>query len=319
LRILLVTPAPPGSRAGNRATALRWARLLRALGHRVAVAVDYTGQRCDLLVALHAWRSAAAIRRYRAARPRAPLILALTGTDLYRFLRSHPQTTRASMVAADRLVALQPLAVDAIPADQRGKLRIIHQSARPLPRGVQPVRRFFDVCVIGHLRAEKDPFRAALAARRLPADSRVRVIQLGRGHARDWEERARAEMRVNPRYVWRGEVGGGEVRRVLARSRLMVISSRLEGGANVVSEAIVAGLPVLASDIPGNVGLLGRDYPGYFPPADTAALARLMLRAERDPAFYRRLRAAGRARAPLFTPARERRAWRALLAELAGS
>lgn len=170
--------------------------------------------------------------------------------------------------------------------------------------------------MIGHLREEKDPFRAAYAARTLPGDSRIRVVHLGKGHSREWEDEARAEMRRNPRYVWRGEVPFARVRATMARSRLMVISSRMEGGANVVSEACVARLPVVASGIPGNVGLLGPGYPGYYPLEDTGALARMLLRAERDAAFYRALRQACAARAPLFTPARERRAWKALLAEV---
>ena len=98
----------------------------------------------------------------------------------------------------------------------------------------------------------------------------------------------------------------------------MVISSLSEGGANVVSEAAVGGVPILASRIDGNVGLLGRDYPGYFAAGDTAALARLLRRLESDPSFVRKLERAVKVRAPLFRPAREIAAWRRLLAELTG-
>ena len=74
----------------------------------------------------------------------------------------------------------------------------------------------------------------------------------------------------------------------------------------MVSEAAAAGVPVLASRIDGTVGLLGRDYPGYFPVGQTAALARLLWRVETDPEFFRRLcRAIGR-RAYRFSPAREK-------------
>jgi len=89
-----------------------------------------------------------------------------------------------------------------------------------------------------------------------------------------------------------------------------------EGGANVVSEAVVAGVPVLASRMDGNVGLLGGDYPGYFPVGNTAALARLLGRLEREPRFVKRLRQALARRAALFRPSREIAAWRRLLAEL---
>lgn len=316
MRIVLITPAKPGSKAGNRATAVRWARHLRALGHRVEVAVEYDGRSHDLMVALHAWRSAAAVQRFRERWPGRPLILALTGTDLYRFLATDPEVTARSMAFADRLVVLHARAHEVLDPALRPKVRVIYQSALPLARRPAPSRRFFDVCVVGHLREEKDPFRAAYAARGLPADSRIRIVHLGKGHSREWEVEARAEMRRNPRYVWRGEVPFARVRETMGRSRLMVISSRMEGGANVVSEACVARLPVLASDIPGNAGLLGPRYPGYYPLEDTKALAALLLRAEREPAFYRALRQACAARAPLFAPSRERRAWRSLLAEV---
>jgi glycosyltransferase involved in cell wall biosynthesis len=121
-------------------------------------------------------------------------------------------------------------------------------------------------------------------------------------------------MKTNPRYRWRGDVPAAAVRRLLARSHAMVISSLSEGGANVISEAAAAGVPVLASRVDGNVGLLGSDYPGYFPAGDTQALARLLRRLEREPRFVARLGKALARRAPLFRPAREVAAWRKLLA-----
>jgi len=96
----------------------------------------------------------------------------------------------------------------------------------------------------------------------------------------------------------------------------MVLSSLSEGGANVISEAIVTGVPVLASRMDGNVGLLGADYPAYFPVGNTNALAQLLQRIEGDRRFVARLRRAIARRAPLFRPEREVAAWRRLLAEL---
>jgi glycosyltransferase involved in cell wall biosynthesis len=54
--------------------------------------------------------------------------------------------------------------------------------------------------------------------------------------------------------------------------------------------------------------MLGRGYPGYYPLADERALARLIARAADEPAYYRRLERALRARAPLFAPSAERAA-----------
>ena len=192
-----------------------------------------------------------------------------------------------------------------MPKRLRARLSVIHQSAAPLPHPRRPSRDAVVVSVIGHLRDVKDPLRAAEAARLLPADSRVRIEQVGRAYTPQWAARARAEMAANPRYRWRDDVPAAAVRRLLARSHAMVISSLSEGGANVISEAAVAGVPVLASRMDGNVGLLGADYPGYFPVGDTQALARLLQRLEREPRFVARLGKALARRAPLFRPARE--------------
>ncbi len=123
-------------------------------------------------------------------------------------------------------------------------------------------------------------------------------------------------MAANPRYRWHGEIAQGRLRRVYASAHLLALPSRMEGGANVISEAVVAGLPVVASRIPGSIGLLGEDYPGFYPVADTQALRALLLRAESDPAFYHRLEVDCAARRDLFTPGRERAGWQALLGEL---
>jgi len=317
MHVCLVTPAPPRSRAGNRATATRWARFLRARGHRVRIRTMYEGETCDVLIALHAWRSAEAVRRYRERRPQGPLVVAMTGTDLYRFIHSHPDKTLRSMDLADRLVVLHEAAQRDIPAHLHDRVRAVLQSAEPVPRRLPPAQRTFDVCVVGHLREEKDPLRTAWAVRELPHTSRIRVLHYGRAHDESWAQAARAEAARNPRYRWLGEVPHWRVRRAYARCRLMVLSSRMEGGANVVSEAVSAGLPVIASDIPGSVGLLGTDYPGYYPLEDTAALREMLLRAEGEPAFLAELARRGEARAPLFRPEREAAAIAAVVEELA--
>jgi putative glycosyltransferase (TIGR04348 family) len=315
MKVCLVTPAPPRSRKGNRVTALRWARILRGLGRRVVIRQEYNGERCDLLVALHALHSFPSVERYRSADPDALLVLALTGTDLYGCIHTHAEARKA-LELASRLVVLQPQGLAELPEDVRGKARVIYQSVPSPPVTPAPRADGFEVCVMGHLRPVKDPFRTALAARLLPPDSRLRVLHLGAALSEEMAGRAHAEAAVNGRYRWLGDVPHGKALRVLARCRLLVLTSEMEGGANVVSEALAAGVPVLSSRIAGSVGLLGEDYPGYFPVGDTQALAQLLGRAEMDAAFYRSLRDWCARLRPLVDPARERRSWADLLHEL---
>ncbi len=329
MRIGIVTPAPPGSNYGNRITALRWARILRRLAHRVSISQAYDGERYDLLIALHARRSYPSIKRFRRENLEAPVIVALTGTDLYRDIRSN-HLARKSLEIATRIVVLQPKACDELRPVWRDKTQVIYQSATNQPaltgkRGNTTkaslptptlAGRSFDVCVIGHLRTVKDPFRAALAARLLVSSSRIRILQIGGAMTAAMAKRARAEVQTNQRFRWLGEQRSSRTLRTLANSQLCVISSRMEGGSNALSEAIVAGVPILASRIQGNTGILGSDYPGLFDVGKTRQLAELLLRAETDPAFTAELRMRCKQLAPIFDPANEEQAWADLIGEL---
>ena len=288
--------------------------LLRRLGHRVTVDAAWDGAAADVLVALHARRSHESIARFARRQPGRPLIVALTGTDLYRDIRTD-RDAQESMRLATRLIVLQPMGLKELPPPVRRKTRVIHQSARHA--GSQPpLKSCFEVVVSGHLREEKDPFRAAAALAYLPSASRIRITHLGDAMSPAMAEAARQWMDREPRYRWLGKLAHWKALRVLARSRLMVISSRLEGGANVVSEALAAGVPVVASKISGNVGMLGTDYRGYYPPENEKSLARTLWRAESDPDYYRLLERQCAARRNLVDPKLEQLGWKKLLTEI---
>ncbi|MDP1633177.1 MAG: selenoneine biosynthesis selenosugar synthase SenB, partial [Gallionellaceae bacterium] len=284
-------------------TAQRWATFLRRMGHSVSVQVEWDSSRADLMLALHARRSYASIRRFAERHPELPLIVTLTGTDLYRDIRDD-RNAQESMQLATRLVVLQERGLDELAPALRAKTHVIYQSARTV-ESVPPSKKYFEVCVIGNLREEKDPFRCALAAAMLPENSDIHISHMGRALDDCMARRAQTLMEKNPRYRWLGELPHGRVRNRLARCRLMVISSVMEGGANVVSEALAAGVPVIASDISGNVGMLGADYAGYYPCRDQRALADLLHRAETSPEFYDLLKAQCARRQPLVEPEQE--------------
>lgn len=309
--IALVTPAPRGSTSGNRVTALRWARALRRLGQRVRVETELSAP-ADVLLALHAMKSHDAIVRFRREAPGAPVVLALTGTDL---LDLPDERARRSLALADRIVVLQERALALLSPADRDKARVIVQSASRVPAATRSGDGFV-ACVLAHLRAVKDPLRAAEAARRLPSSSRVSVAHAGAALDPELELAARREMRENPRYRWLGDLPRARALSLLAGSDVLVLSSLAEGGANAVTEAIASEVPVISSRIDGSIGLLGPDHPGYFTPGDSEELAALLSRAERDRAFAAALRERSRRLAVVVDPALEVERWRALVEEL---
>jgi len=270
------------------------------------VATEWSGGDEDLLLALHAYKSYSSIAEFRKQRPESPLVLALTGTDLYRDIRDHTEARRA-LGLATRLIVLQRAGLDELSPTLRRKAMVVYQSSDARLRQ-KPVRSCFRVAVVGHLRGEKDPFRAVRALRHLDAAARLEVVQIGGALDVAMRDEAQQWSACDSRYRWLGSVSHATAMRWLASSHVLVVSSVMEGGANVICEAARIGVPVLASNIPGNVGMLGRNYRGYFPLFDDRALARLLERARADASFYSALKRATVKRAPLFAPAMERSA-----------
>ena len=319
LNILIVTPAKPGSTMGNRITAMRWARLLRDLGHRVTIANDFDGKPRDLMLALHAVKSGDAIHAFRGAFLGRPVGVLLTGTDLYVDAAAGAPIL-GTLEIADALVVLQPQTINDLPEHLRAKAREIYQSIEPLPNSRSGSKRGgFEICVLAHLRAVKDPLRAALATRLLPEGSKIEVYGAGLVLDEELGSSAKQEEKANRRFHWLGALSHRRTLALLARCKALVVSSLSEGGPNVISEAVVAGKPVLATRVSGNIGLLGKSYEGYFEPGDTAGLAKLLLRCETDGKFYGRLCQQVAKLIPLFEPQRERQALAQLVSDLTSS
>jgi putative glycosyltransferase (TIGR04348 family) len=300
-RVTIVTPYNAAANNGNWHTAARWASFL-SRRCRVSVEQSWSGASCDLLIALHARRSADSICRFAAAHPASPLVVVLTGTDLYRDL-AISEEARQSLELATRLVVLNELGPRRLPPHVRGKAEVILQSAQPLPAARKPAGQL-DIAVVGHLREEKNPRLVWALLRRLPADLPVRIRHVGDALDPELEAGARAATR-DLRYQWLGGLSRARAREVIRRSHLLLHPSSMEGGAQAVIEAVTSHTAVLASGIDGNAGLLGEDYEGLFTENDVGAACALVLRAARQPGFVESLRRRCERRAPLFGPARE--------------
>lgn len=321
VQVVIVSPVLADANNGNWRTAQRWQRFLSPVAD-VRIVTAWPDARAigdDVMIALHARRSAGAVAAWHAARGSRGLAVVLTGTDLHRDIHDSPLAI-ASLDHAQALVVLHERGIAALPAGVQGKARVILQSAS----GRQPVvktPRHLNVLVVGHLRSEKSPETVFAAARMLRDRPDIRFRHIGQALEPLLAEQAIACGRDCPAYRWLGGLPHDRVRRAIQRAHVLLHSSRMEGGANVVIEAITSGTPVLASAVDGNIGLLGEDYPGYFPWGDVAAVAGLLKQVRREQAaddgLLARLTARALARAPRFLPARERQDFRQLVADLA--
>ncbi len=297
-----MTPALRAANNGNWQTARRWAGFLRP-AYRVRLSDRWLGGNEALMIALHARRSADAIAAWRAAHPARPLLLVLTGTDLYRDIAVDAGAQR-SLETADALVVLNELGARQLPEAHRAKAHVVLQSCAAratLPRTPRHLRAL----MVGHLRDEKDPRTYWRAAQRLAARQDILLDHIGAALDPALGAEAAALAARQPQFRWLGGQPHAAVRRRIQAAHVLVHASRMEGGAHVVIEAIRSGTPVLASRIDGNLGLLGSGYEGVFEPGDDAALAALLARARDDADMLARLAARLAPRAALFAPEAE--------------
>ena len=316
--IVIVTPALAAANNGNWQTAQRWAHLLRP-NYRVRLTDEWTGntpadRQDDLMIALHARRSAPSVAAWRAATATRPLVLVLTGTDLYRDIQ-HDTAAQQSLRLADRLVVLNELGAASLPPAHRAKASICLQSSparKPLPKTPRHLRAL----MVGHLRAEKSPSSYFDAARLLATRDDILLDHIGGGLDANLGAEARALAATCPTYRWLGALPHATTRARIQAAHVLVHPSQMEGGAQVMIEALRSGTPVIASRIAGNVGLLGPRYTGYFDWGDANALATLLQQARDDAAMLPGLQAQCAQRAPLFAPDHERQTLLTLLAPL---
>ena len=316
---------PPGRQGGNLTTALRWERILTGLGHEVSLAEGWepgSTPAPNLLIALHARRSGAAIEAFAATHPQGALIVAATGTDLYEDLPAGGTDGRSALAAfeaADRILVLQDLAPAALPEHLRPKTRVVHQSVQGIPSepGSPPQHASpLQVSILAELRSVKDPLLVLDALELIPEQVELNVTHAGAGDKPDLIERARAASEQSPRYQWVGALSHEKALELLARSHLTLNTSRSEGSSGAVGEALSLDVPILASNIAGNRGVLGETHPGLFGVGDASALAAHLRKACAEEGYREELRLAGRTRLPLVQFDREVAAWTELLREV---
>ncbi len=312
-RVVIVCPATPASNNGNWRTAWRWQRLLQGVAavRTVQQWPDAQAGHDDVLLALHARKSAPSIAAWHAQHGARGLGVALTGTDIY------PDITRdavamASLEMAASLVVLQEQALQALPEIHRAKTRVIFQSCgqrQPLAKTTHHLR----VLMVGHLREEKNPAMLWRAVRAIAPDAGILIDHIGDALAPALAREAKATARDCPHYRWLQGLSHQATLQRIQRAHLLVHTSRSEGGAIVISEAIRSGTPVLATRIDGNVGLLGADYGGLIGPDDDRALVAKLLQCRSEQlagqaGLLLDWRSQCQRRSALFEPATERAA-----------
>ncbi|MCM2295171.1 selenoneine biosynthesis selenosugar synthase SenB [Rhodoferax sp.] len=329
-QVVIVSPALADANNGNWQTARRWQKFLQTPtashpGFQVRIVTQWpdgpAAAHDSAMIALHARRSAASVNAWAQSQwcdtdlqPVAGLAVVLTGTDLYRDIQTDVQAQR-SLQLAQRLVVLQDLGLARLPTALHPRTQVIYQSTSAR-QSLAKSARLLRAVMVGHLRDEKSPQTLFAAARLLEPFDAIHIDHIGAPLDAALAAQAQATATACPGYRWLGALPHEATRRRIQRAHVLVHTSRMEGGAHVVMEAVRCGTPVLASRIDGNVGMLGTDYAGYFDWDNAHQLVDLLRRCRHEPAFLALLQAQCAARAPLFAPEAEQLALQQLVTGL---
>lgn len=313
---LIHSPFALATGQGNSVTAQRTRLILLNAGFEVSVEGEsYAGDDARCLIALNAWRSSGVIGEFDRLHPGRRIVVVVTGSDIHHpEMQDEASATRRAMARADALVMLHDADFHALPEDLKQKAVCIFPSVS-LPKEVrhQPeTGEHFVAVMAGNLRAAKNPQLAIEVAALLPDDSPIIIHSYGDAS----QELAASMMDASaevPRFEWCGKVDHDLLLKKMAGAHLLFNTSTLEGGANAICEAVTMGLPVVASDIRGNAGMLGSDYPGLFPSGNAKAAVALLQRCVQDTSFYEDLRRRVGERAAVFDFATESAAWISLM------
>ena len=312
MKVKMIYPPAVGKINGNMVTTQRCAKIFQNLGYEVSMETEFTHSDADIILALHAYKSYPVIKKMKIEHPDKRIIVMLTGTDIYSESLATFET-QESLQIADKIVVLQKEALSLIPNEYQKKTHVIFQSVEEPEFSKNLSSEYFDICLIGNLRQIKDPFILAEALHGLPKFSKIRVNHIGGALEKSMADRARDFMKSNDRYIWHGELDYRECQKILNNSHLMVLSSIAEGGANVISEAITLGVPVICSEISCTVGLLGNNYPGFFEVGHVKELHNMISKAETQSNFLRSLSRWGQNLKERFSVDTELNSWKELL------
>lgn len=312
MKIGIFYPESEANSSGNQITASRWAGFLEELGHDIELDTKYEGGSFHLAICLNVLKTADIASAIRHSCPSAVLCIAITGTDLHSNSQDQSKSI-ATLKKADAIIAINPASIEILPNDLREKTQLIYQSAIKADQRPPAKDQNFNVLMLSHLRPEKDPLRLIEALKLLPKELPIRVKHYGAGLDKELAEVATKETQENFRYEWLGEIPYEDALLEISAADLLVLTSKVEGAPSVLSEALVADIPIVASDIPSMKGLLGAGYPGLFQVGDSKSLAQVLQKTVENAAFYQSLRMLTAGLSPKFQPIAELRAWRDFL------
>ena len=234
MKIAIITPGSEpflqGLVTGNEVTARRWEEVLRKLGHDPVVLEQYGNEEADLLIALHARKSSASIEAFKESFPAKPLVVAMTGTDLYQDLPDD-ETVLRSLEIATHIVVLQPGWARysqriAPPEDDSDlSIRASRSCARSRKRPIVSRPASWRIFAMSRTRCSRPKPRPCSES------VRVQVVHAGAAGFSEMEKRAKDAATKNARYRWIGPVPHEEARLLIARSHILLLTSHSEGGA----------------------------------------------------------------------------------------